>query len=296
MNTSFKLKQFNSNKESLSPNLQNQLSPILSKLHSNCYRQIIAASKDKSTIGLALSWENPFHPHADYLKVYLDESAQETNALQKQLLTQLEQNATSSSDRFIYSLMNDQYNIISLLESSGYELIRKTYEPTLAIDDCLTHITEPSHSTVLTYKEALSNSSLKVELFNLLKRNYVNTHQVNPAADLTLSECESLFLHEQPDLDLSLIGLTNGSISSYITVFSSDQTSVEIAWVGLDEETPISYLELKQLFKKQLELFKSKGVNSIETEIDTTDYYACGLFSFIKLTELESFHTYRKMI
>ncbi|API88214.1 hypothetical protein BKP56_02370 [Marinilactibacillus sp. 15R] len=296
MNTSFKLKQFNSNKESLSPNLQNQLSSILSKLHSNCYRQIIAASKDKSTIGLALSWENPFHPHADYLKVYLDESAQETNALQKQLLTQLEQNATSSSDRFIYSLMNDQYNIISLLESSGYELIRKTYEPTLAIDDCLIHITEPSHSTVLTYKEALSNSSLKVELFHLLKRNYVNTHQVNPAADLTLSEWESLFLHEQPDLDLSLIGLTNGSISSYITVFSSDQNSVEIAWVGLDEETPISYLELKQLFKKQLELFKSKGVNSIETEIDTTDYYACGLFSFIKLTELESFHTYRKMI
>lgn len=296
MNTSFKLKQFNSKKESLSPDLLNQLSPILSKLHSNCYRQIIAASKDKSTIGLALCWENPFHPHADYLKVYLDESAQEANTLQKQLLTQLEQNATPSSDQFIYSLMNDQYNIISLLESSGYELIRKTYEPTLAIDDCLTHITEPSHSTVLTYKEALSNSSLKVELFHLLKRNYVNTHQVNPAADLTLSEWESLFLHEQPDLDLSLIGLTNGSISSYITVFSSDQNSVEIAWVGLDEETPISYLELKQLFKKQLELFKSKGVNSIETEIDTTDYYACGLFSFINLTEFKSFNTYRKMI
>lgn len=296
MNTSFKLKQFNSNKESLSPNLQNQLSPILSKLHSNCYRQIIAASKDKSTIGLALSWENPFHPHADYLKVYLDGSAQETNALQKQLLTQLEQNATSSSDRFIYSLMNDQYNIISLLESSGYELIRKTYEPTLAIDDCLIHITEPSHSTVLTYKEALSNSSLKVELFHLLKRNYVNTHQVNPAADLTLSEWESLFLHEQPDLDLSLIGLTNGSISSYITVFPMDNTSVEIGWMGLEEQKPASYSELKQLFKSQLKLMETKGIQNIEPEIDTTDHYAFNLFSFLAFDELDSFDTYRKLI
>lgn len=280
----------------LTSNLSEKISSILPKIRSSSYNQVINSTSKESVIALGVSWKNPVHPHAEYFKVYLDDSEQEKEQLQNQLLTQLEQNASPSSDRFIYSLMNDQSNIISLLESSGYELIRKTYEPKLTVVDCLTHITEPSHSTALTYKEALSNPSLKAELFYLLKRNYVNTHQVNPTADMTLSEWESLFLDEQPDLDLSLVGLTKGSISSYITVFSSDQTSVEIAWVGLDEETPISYFELKQLFKKQLELFRSKGVDSIETEVDTTDYYACGLFSFIKLTDLESFNTYRKMI
>ncbi|MFL2060793.1 hypothetical protein ACEN4P_03490 [Marinilactibacillus psychrotolerans] len=171
-----------------------------------------------------------------------------------------------------------------------------TYEPTLIVEDCLTHITELSHPTALTYKEALSNPSLKIELLDLLKRNYINTHQVNPAANLTLSEWESLLLDGQPDWELSLVGLTNGSVSSYITIFSSDQASIEIGWMGLEEQKPASYSELKQLFKKQLELFRSKGVNTIEPEIDTTDYYACELFSFINVTELESFNTYRKII
>ncbi|WP_407140461.1 hypothetical protein [Marinilactibacillus psychrotolerans] len=192
--------------------------------------------------------------------------------------------------------MSNQVNTISLLESNGYDLIRMTYEPTLIVEDCLTHITELSHPTALTYKEALSNPSLKIELLDLLKRNYINTHQVNPAANLTLSEWESLLLDGQPDWELSLVGLTNGSVSSYITIFSSDQASIEIGWMGLEEQKPASYSELKQLFKKQLELFRSKGVNTIEPEIDTTDYYACELFSFINVTELESFNTYRKII
>lgn len=281
----------------LASNLSKKISSILLKIHSGFYNQVVSVSSKESVIALGISWKNPVHPHAEYFKVYLDDSEQEKEHLQNQLLTELEKSSLlSNSDRIIYSLMSNQVNTISLLESSGYELIRMTYEPTLTVEDCLTHITELSHPTALTYKEALSNPSLKIELLDLLKRNYINTHQVNPAADMTLSEWESLFLDEQPNLDLSLVGLTNESVSSYITVFSSDQTSVEIAWVGLDEETPVSYLELKQLFKKQLELFRSMGVNSIDIEVDTTDYYACGLFSFINLTELESFNTYIKTI
>lgn len=283
-------------KDHLSPNLLQQISPIISRIHLDFYDQVIESRIVDAVVALGISWKNPIHPHADYVKVYLDESVQEANTLQKQLLTQLEQNTSPSSDRFIYSLMNDQSNIISLLESSGYELIRKTYEPTLTVEDCLTHLTIPVHSTILNYRQAFKDSSLKAELLYLLKRNYVNTHQVNPAADMTLSEWESLLLDAQPDLDLSLVGLTNGSISSYITVFSMDNTSFEIAWMGMSDPNPSSYLELKQLFKSQLKLMAAKGIQNVEPEIDTTDHYVFSLFSFLTFDEMDSFDTYRKLI
>lgn len=70
-----------------------------------------------------------------------------------------------------------------------------------------------------------------------------------------------------------------------------DITSVEIAWMGISDPTPSSYLELKQLFKSQLKLMKAKGIQNIEPEIDTTDHYAFNLFSFLAFDEMDSFDT-----
>ncbi len=283
-------------KDDMTKNLQQQVKSILPKINAGDYRQIIEADSDEHIVALGLSWKNPFHPSAEYLRIYLDEDLKDQADVQRQLLTHLEKNPSSTADRLIYSLMNDQVKTLSTLKSNGYELIRNTCEPALTVAECLSQIETSAHSSVLTYGEMMKDPQLKNEFFTLLKRNYEATHLVNPAADLTLSEWMSLLLDEQPDWNLSLVGLTDGSVSSYITIFPPENEGVEIAWMGLRTEIPTARLELQQLFKKQLELLNQTGIRSIEAEIDTTDHYASALFSFIELGTLKSYDTYRKSI
>ncbi|MEC6748860.1 hypothetical protein VXN63_09900 [Marinilactibacillus sp. XAAS-LB27] len=281
--------------DSFSSNLFEQVTPLLTRLESDYYNTQLKVTIDQSIVAVAVSWSNPFHPHAKYFRIYLDDSVKESNALKNQLLESLETSPTSTADRFICALMSNQTSMIRTLESNHYELIRKTYESEWTLDQCLNKLSISAHTNTLSYKDVFQDAQLKNQLITLLKQNYENTHLVNPTADMTLHEWESFLLNEEPDLELSLVALDDHGITAYVTVFQSE-TRVEVAWLGMREAYPTSFLSLKCLFKTQLFLFKQREINLIEPEIDTTDHFALGLFSFIDYLEEESFQTYRKFI
>lgn len=162
----------------LTPNLMQQITPILSSFRSNSYRQIIESSNHRiiessvleSIVALGLSWDNPFHPHAEYIKLYIDNQIQGEAILLEQLLDHLEKGSTSSGDRLIYASADIQKNIIQALTASGYKLVRKTYEPTLSVDVCLNYLScLSSSSSVMMYREMMKDSSLKDSFFRYLK-------------------------------------------------------------------------------------------------------------------------------
>ncbi|MFC6464682.1 hypothetical protein ACFP65_06750 [Marinilactibacillus sp. GCM10026970] len=281
--------------DSFSSNLLEQVTPLLTRLESDYYNTKLKVTINHFIVAVAVSWANPFHPHAEYFKIYLDDSVEESSELKNQLLEMLENSPSFTADRFIYSLMNDQTSMIRSLESSHYELIRKTYEPTWTINHCVSKFTISPYTNILSYKEAFQQEVLKKELITLLKHNYENTHLVNPATDMSLQEWETFLIDEAPDMDLSLVALDDKGITAYITTFRSD-TTIEIAWVGMREAHPSSFLLLNSLFKTQLLLFEQHGIRSVEPEIDTTDHFVSGLFSSMDYLEKDCLLTYRKFI
>lgn len=278
-----------------SSNLLEQVTPLLSRLESDYYNNKLKVTIDHSIIAIAISWSNPFHPHAEYFKIHLDNSVKESIELRDPILQSLENCPSSTADRFVYSLMSSETSMIRTLESNHYELIRKTYEPEWTLDDCLNQLSVSKHTHTLSYKEVFQDSQLKNQLMTLLKQNYEHTHLVNPAVDMTLQEWESFLIDEEPDWDLSLVALDDEGITAYVTTFRSE-TAIEVAWSGMRESRPSSCLLLKRLFKTQLLLFEQHGVESVEPEIDTTDYFVLELFSFMDYLEKDCLLTYRKFI
>ncbi|WP_225742757.1 hypothetical protein [Marinilactibacillus sp. Marseille-P9653] len=281
--------------DSFSSNLLEQIAPLLTRLESDYYNTKLKVTINQSIVAIAVSWSNPFHPHAKYFRIYLDDSVKESNELKNQILESLEISPFFTADRFIYALMSNQVEMIHTLKTNHYELIRETYEPEWTPNHCLNELSNSAHTNTLTYKEVLQDTHLKNQLVTLLRQNYENTHLVNPTADMTLHEWETFLLNEDPNLELSLVALDDQGVTAYITVFRSN-TSVEVAWVGMREAYPSSFLLLKSLFKTQLLLFEQHGIEAIEPEIDTTDHFALGLFSFMDYSDEENFQTYRKFI
>ncbi|WP_208560702.1 hypothetical protein [Marinilactibacillus kalidii] len=259
-------------------NFTDYLSSVFNHLPKTDYNKILEATFGSTILAIAVSWSNPFHPYAEYLRIYIDPLVTDPEECFIQLLKKLERSVASGPDRFVYTLMSDQTDTIKILESLDYKLIRKTFEPTLTLEHCLDQFPVSPYEDVLSYKEVFANKQLKRELLGLLKRNYEATHVVNPVVDMTLQEWADLLIGEKPDFDLSLVALTAGTITAYVTVFRS-QSVAEVAWLGTNRENDTTFFILKRLFKTQLRLFARNQLTTIETEIDTTDPFARSLFS-----------------
>lgn len=286
------------NWNALSSSLKVKLSQVKHLIEKNSYSSHLFAIKQrKKIIALALSWQNSFHPHADYLGVFVGDHLLNPTLTRIRLLEKLEAELSataSSTDRFIYPLNSYELETKQTLEALQYELIRKTYEPSLSLDHVLANYSDVNESShFLTLKEILADTGLSSSLFALFKAHYERTHLVNPAKRISREKWQETLLEYPLDLQNSLVSVSEGAISSFILLLQANGATQEVGWTGETGHPDSSGIQ--SLFKTQLLKLKKAGIQTLEPEIDTTsptDYNQ--LFSFLPFQSMDSWDTYRK--
>lgn len=145
-------------------------------------------------------------------------------------------------------------------------------------------------------KELMNNRPPTEELFELMMTVYDEGHTDNPRKQRTIAEEREAYFSYPIDMTASLVGYSeDGKIDSYIIVFEPQGQTVALGWAGASNKSET--LALKQLFSSVCDLLKKRGINYIEPEIDSTDYYLCHiLFSHLNYEKMESWDAYKRVL
>jgi len=263
------------------PSIANKIKQIEPRIQSGKFLTLIASFTGKTIDGVAMSWINLMHPNAIYSKVVSAESGED-------LLDCLIE-SSGSYTRVITSCFSDETEEISIVESRGFAEFRKTYEVEVEIEILLEKLFDyTSDSSLLSLQEALRDEQIEESLFNLLKVNYEQTHQDNPAAELTWQDWKEILLEDTPDLQSSKVILSDGKVSGYSFVHPITENHSEIGWMAYGKQK-----ELQKILHTQLLELKNKESKTVGFEIDTTDHFAYSLREVLELDKERSWNSYK---
>lgn len=276
--------------EQLGDDLLEKTSAISNILKSRKYEHLFAAKNEHQVIGIGIGWLNEFHPTAMYFRIYVSGQAQDGQKIADALFQQIKL-ATVQQDKWIWAGWESDEWMRMFLIRNGFYLIRKTYMPTLQISDVQQHLINVEQAgNCISLKELLNNPAMKQSFFTLLKETYTATHQVNPVKHYSLKEWEDILLNDSPDLEHSLICHDHDQIEGYIMLHPVDSGLYEVGWLGVSENTEPTLLH--GLLKRQLESLSEQRVETLELEVDTTDWHAMKLFNFLDFEKHKAWETY----
>ena len=274
----------------LGDDLLEKTSTISNILKSQKYEYLFAAKKEHQVIGIGVGWLNEFHPTAMYFRIYVSDQAQDGQKIADALFQQIKL-ATVQQDKWIWAGWESDESMRTFLIRNGFRLMRKTYMPTLQISDVQQYLINAEQAdNCISLKELLNNPAMKQSFFTLLKETYTATHQVNPVKHYSLKEWENILLNDEPDLEHSLICQENQRIEGYIMMHRVDSRHYEVGWLGVSDSTEPTLL--RGLLKRQLESLSEEGVETLELELDTTDWHAMKLFNFLDFENHKAWETY----
>ena len=130
---------------------------------------------------------------------------------------------------------------------------------------------------------------LTKQLFQLLKKNYEETHLHNEANDLPWEEWRDLLYEDNPHLQFSKIVIQEGQVVGYIFIHPIAETECEIGYFGKSIDFP-----LIDVLKQQLDELQAAGYTMVAFEIDTTNHFSDGFTDFLQLGQKESWNSYMK--
>ncbi|WP_150284454.1 hypothetical protein [Rummeliibacillus sp. TYF-LIM-RU47] len=243
------------------------------RINSNNYEELFVALKDSSIEGIGISWTNSNHPTAKYIDFCF---AIPIPQLMERLLKY-----TAPHNKVILSCWEDEIDKIGIAKESGFSVFRKTYMERYSIKYIMNRLqATPIPHTGYSLREVLKDARLTEDLFRLLKHNYEQTHLANEAKDVSWELWREKLLNDNPDLDLSYIIVNDNQISAYMFLHKTEDYHYEVGWMGKRRHVDI----LPGLLKKQLIDLEAEGIQTVEFEIDTTDYFA---YEFCEILDLK---------
>lgn len=280
----------------LSPALKNEGERIEKMVDGEQINQTFGYVEEQQISAVGLSWHNPLHPYAEYIRIYINQTNSRYSEIGSSLLDRINSCADRSKVTHLqYPLVSTEHKMTELLKTNGFSLFRRTYEPTLEINKLKNRYKgSDSHPRTMLLKEVMNNRTLTEELFELMMTVYDEGHTDNPRKQRTIAEEQEVYFSYPIDKTASLVGYSeDGKIDSYIIVFEPQGQTVEMGWAGASNKRET--LALKQLFSSVCDLLQKRGINYIEPEIDSTDYYLYHiLFSHLDYEKIESWDAYKR--
>ncbi|WP_107841053.1 hypothetical protein [Metasolibacillus meyeri] len=262
----------------INPELMDQLKEYRRMLEQQKYKELFIATKMGIVEGVAISWLNHFHPTAKYIKFFTVEPIQ--------MLLEAVLQSMGEQNKIMFSCWEDEHEKIKMAEKVGFQLFRQTYIETFPIAMLLAKLESiQAVSKVKSLAQVLQNQ--REAFLTELKRNYEETHLHNPAQNFSWQEWEEFLFDDEVDTALSSVLMEDEQITGYIMLHPVTVTHYEIGWIGQREQEHI-----QALFKQQLLALQKKGIQTVEIEVDTTDWHAMKLFSFLDLRAIKSWNSY----
>lgn len=242
-------------------------------------RTVLALERG-SVVGVGSLSMNDFHPHREYLKVFVHPEKREIGIgrdIFEALYTQ------SAQKKFQAAISSKDVVAVSFLESCGFNLARKCYTLQLKNDNLIINTQYP---TIQELSIARQN-----DVFALQFDNYREFHHaINPLNErVSFHEwkeivCDGLALNQSYAL------LRDEEVEAYVLCFEGEESDqIEIGYVGGRD---ISALETYEVFYKDVANQLIKVFDVVEIEADDVDPYASALLNQYAYDRSDSWDAY----
>ncbi len=265
---------------------------LLNIVDSSNLKLAVTVFVENLLVGCMIVWTNKFHPHCNYFKILIHPQYFETEIAEK-LLSKLDE-LEGMKLPLQTSIWESAINLKILYEKKGFKEIRRTFLTKLLTTDFKVQPLINENLRIKSLQEIVTNELLFENLFGLVKRNYQQTHIVNPVADKELSVWKRLILSEDIDLNGSYVLLNNeeSDILAYSFFHIHEELdTMEFGWCGADEYQNVELIQ--QLIRKQLQYAVQHNIKSIVGEFDTTDFYAIEIFRYLQMSSSRTLITYQ---
>lgn len=264
-------------------------SEILHRIQHSTYKHLFLAYSQGEIVGMIMAWKSSFHPNCTYFTC----RTSHTEAA-KALLAELERHL-EQKDYPLQTIVDENDRLHAFYLDNPFTIIRKTYLPKINVLDHNTIFTNPINQVVKPLQEVTAHSNLANQLVALVKRNYEETHLVNPVATIEIAKWEKLTYPDDLLASGSFVCLdpNEEKILAYSFLHEAErEDTVELGWCGACDEPSIAIIP--SLVVKQLEYALSSGYQYVEGEFDTTSIYAMEVLHTLSLPKHPVSITYQK--
>lgn len=223
-------------------------------------------------VGILFAWKNTIHPNCIYFRILVN-PLYHSLPIAELLLEKLE-TLTLVNLPLQTSLWETSDSLLRIYRENGFSIIRKTYTPTLTLtkDIDLTECKQINYKKI-NLEEASANNLLMKKLTSLVRRNYEQSHLVNPVARLDYEQWQEFILADDVLKKHSYMFLDHGEILAYSFLHKSDlKGNLELGWCGANN-VEHSYLIPQLVIHQAMDAIKL-GYQTFSGEFDTTDKYA----------------------
>lgn len=254
-----------------------------------------AAFAEDTMIGVIVGWVSNYHTNCTYFRI-VSAPFYTNYGVEEALLAKVENEARIARP-LKTSIWETAITLKELYRRKGFKEIRRTYMPTLHLDGLKEEIKDINDNTypIKTLAEISANNALMEKLTLLVRRNYDETHKVDPVVDADLDEWKKLIAAEDTIMQGSYIFLDTSEkdIVAYSFIHESDNAhTYELGWCGCSDERYKGCIP--QLIFQQAKYAINANVEAIVGEFDTTDHNAMEVFKSFPFTPCPTWITYIK--
>jgi|GEM_PF-1191186 len=245
-------------------------------------------------VGLITAWKSEFHPYCTYFAmVTKPHTGFEIESILIEALYKFKEIELPLQT----SIWESSYRLKTFYEESGFLEVRRTYSPLLRTSKIDCKQVFPEFNGQETYIKDINSignhQELKFKLINLVIENYKKSHIVNPVGVHSYEKWEELIFNEDTILNGSYMVLKEHEIYAYSLLHYSDTPNqFEFGWRGTKENTDVRFMLILTAY--QINFAIENGVNYIEAEVDTTDYFSLEMLKYFPFSPAPSLMTFQK--
>lgn len=268
---------------------------LLNILKNLLYDLAYVAYIDSNLVGIIFTWRSNYHEYSMNFRLFSNPSYV-AYEIEKELLKQLETKEINLPLKT--SIWEASVTLKQLYEKEQFKEIRRTYMPSLELemiieDKKYKKITDSYQ--VKTLKEIQSINSLMRDLSIIVKRNYEETHRIDPISNLDLEKWQELILAEDIVGYGSYVLLDDESneILAYTFLHESDsKDAYELGWCGSSSQ--LNKQLIIYLVCEQIKFATKQNVKTLIGEFDTTDHFAMEVFKSFPFKMTPTWITFMK--
>jgi len=263
-------------------------------LHSSNLKFAYSAYFDNDFVGILIAWTSSFHPYCTYFRILINPFYNRIN-IEEKLLFKVEE-LRNVNVPLQTSIWETSANLKYFYENNGFMEIRRTYMPILKVSDFKDVRPYRSENYLIkTLSEVISNKILFEKLAQVVKRNYEQTHLVNPVIENGVEKWKKMILADDVVLDGTYfyVDMDEKEIIAYSFLHDSDKNDTfEFGWCGTADIKNIGLIP--QLTLLQIKYASEHDIQSIIGEFDTTDKNAMEVLRSLPFAPCPTWITYQK--
>lgn len=250
---------------------------------------------ESKLVGIIFGWRSKFHPHCTYFRI-ISNPLYGMYGAEGKLLTTVE-NLGTIEGPLQTSIWETAINLKDVFEGNGFKEIRRTYMATLQVADINVEMQfdNKNNHIIKPLAEISSNNELMENLSIVVRRNYEETHKVNPVIDAELDEWKKLILANDTLLNGSYVFLDTSkkAIIAYSFLHESDSENTnEVGWCGCSDKEFKRLIP--QLILQHIKYSIKQNKRAIVGEFDTTDSYAMEVLKMFPFAPSPTWITYQR--